>query len=182
MKKNVSLTLALFLFGSLMFSCEKSTGSSLLNPNDPSQQKAGGEEGVDVPSDLSGISLATVSIKTADETISVTVEVAKTPEQRAQGLMNREALPQQNGMWFVFDQEVEDSFWMKDTFIPLDIIFVGKDLKVVSIIENTVPESTELLHSAKPYKYVLEVNAGFVKQHKIEVGDEMEYRFGPAES
>lgn len=106
------------------------------------------------------------------------VEYAVTDEQKARGLMNRESLPDNYGMWFVFTHPVEEEFWMKDTLIPLDIIFVGEDMKVVHIKEDAVPKSLEMISSPVPFMYVLEINAGKAEEHGFEVGDKVEARIG----
>ena len=125
------------------------------------------------------LSAATVLIKSTEQDHYFTVEVVDSEEAREQGLQGRESLGVNNGMWFIFASEVQEQFWMKDTFIPLDIIFVGADMTIVDIIANTVPESTELLSSADPYQYVLEVNAGTLEHKLIQVGDQVEFRVGP---
>lgn len=109
------------------------------------------------------------------------VEIAETDAERAHGLMQRESLPADQGMWFVFPRTVEPlegRFWMKDTKIPLDIIFVDETMKVVCVIENTVPESTELLSSSASFRYVLEVTAGTAEKFGIKAGDEVKRAIG----
>ena len=108
-----------------------------------------------------------------------TVEVAKTPEERARGLMNRESLAQNAGMWFIFPEMGDEKFWMKDTLIALDLVYVDDDMKVVHIIENAVPESTELLSSPSEFQYVLEIAAGMAEERGIKTGDVVQYRIGP---
>ena len=110
---------------------------------------------------------------------SFSVEIAESDDERRVGLMNRESIPQNYGMWFVFPKTVQEDFWMKDTQVPLDIIFVDEDMKVVDVIKNAPPESTELLSSKVPYRYVLEVNSGSADKYDINVGDIVEKRIGP---
>ena len=91
------------------------------------------------------------------------VEVADNYDSRAQGLMNRQYLEKGKGMLFVFPTEKIQTFWMKNTLIPLDMIFLDKDWKVVDIIKNAQPcktEKCELFVSKFPAKYVVEVGAG----------------------
>lgn len=107
------------------------------------------------------------------------VEIAESDEERAHGLQGRESLAPRSGMWFIFPETVQDEFWMKDTLVPLDIVFVGEDMKVVHIIENAVPGSTELLSSPVAYRYVLEIPAGSAEEYDIKVGDVAEKRIGP---
>jgi uncharacterized protein len=119
--------------------------------------------------------VTTIAIGTTD----FSVEVAKTDEERAHGLMGRESLAPKGGMWFVFPGNVQDEFWMKDTIVALDIIYVDENMKVVHINPNTVPESTEMLSSPVEYRYVLEVPAGSAEKFDIKVGDVAEERIGP---
>lgn len=102
--------------------------------------------------------------------VQVTVEIVSTPETQRKGLMWRTELPSDHGMLFVFADDTERSFWMKNTPLPLDILFIGSDLRIVSIAENTVPYSLASIPSAGPAKYVLEVNAGFSRKHGVAAG------------
>lgn len=97
------------------------------------------------------------------------VEEAKTEEQRAKGLSNRESLPENQGMLFYLDYPQHVNFWMKDTLIPLDIVFIDSDKEVISVKEGT-PESEDLI-SEDNVKYVLEVN----QNSGIQPGDELEF-------
>ena len=108
-----------------------------------------------------------------------TVEIAETDEQKAHGLMGRESMPANTGMWFVFDRPVQEQFWMKDTLIPLDLLFIGDDMKIVSIAKNAKPLSEELISSTAPYKFVLEVNGGIADKYGFKVGDAVQKRIGP---
>ena len=90
--------------------------------------------------------------------------------------MFREKLEENNGMIFIFEQENEIAFWMKNTLIPLDIIFIGKNFKIVDI-KNAVPCKQDPCQLYKPQKsaqYVLEVNSGFAEKNGIKVNDEVE--------
>ena len=112
----------------------------------------------------SGAAHGSVTVRFLDSTrkevASFSVEVADTPGKRRQGLMFRKQLEEGTGMLFVFDKDEPRSFWMKNTYIPLDIVFIGESQEVVSVVEGTTPLSTEPVRSAGPAKYVLEVNAG----------------------
>lgn len=96
------------------------------------------------------------------------VEEARTQEQHIKGLSGRKSLPDDEGMLFYFDGPQEVSFWMKDTKIPLDIIFIDEDLEVLKVAKGTPMDET--LISQDNTKYVLELNAG----SGIVVGDELE--------
>lgn len=107
----------------------------------------------------------------------VSVEIAADPYQWGKGLMFRKTLGADSGMLFVFPDEEKRSFWMKDTFIPLDIIFVSRDKKVVTIHKNVMPCTTFVCPHYAPTSgamYVLEANAGFVDVHDIKEGDGVE--------
>lgn len=104
--------------------------------------------------------------------VTVVAEVARTPEERARGLMFRKHLPDGRGMWFIFPTDVQHAFWMKNVPIPLDILFIGADLRVVDIIPNAQPFSEALLVPKKPYRYVLEVPGGCVRRHRVILDDQ----------
>jgi uncharacterized membrane protein (UPF0127 family) len=103
------------------------------------------------------------------------VEMAVTPEQQAQGLMFRRELPEGQGMLFDFAREQPLSFWMKNTYIPLDMIFIRGDGRIARIAENTVPLSETLVPSGGPARAVLEVIGGTAKKLGIAVGDRVSH-------
>ncbi len=101
-------------------------------------------------------------------------ELAKTPAQWSRGLMYRPSLPADSGMLFIFPQESIQSFWMKNTLIPLDMIFISADQKIVDLKNNFLPCTADpcpTYQSAAPAKYVLEVNGGLVKKMGISLGE-----------
>ncbi|MGB3044614.1 MAG: DUF192 domain-containing protein [Xanthobacteraceae bacterium] len=99
------------------------------------------------------------------------VEVATTEEEKRTGLMYRKELPDGRGMLFDFSPEQEVSMWMKNTFIPLDMIFIRADGRILRIAEDTVPQSTKIIPSRGLAKGVLEVIAGTAKKYGIAPGD-----------
>ena len=106
-----------------------------------------------------------------------TVELADTQEKRALGLMFRDSLPDDHGMLFLFPAEVPQSFWMKNTRIPLDILYFDEELRLVSVSENARPCRTRRCPgypSAGPAKYVLELNAGKAAELGVQQGDVLE--------
>jgi YVTN family beta-propeller protein len=106
----------------------------------------------------------------------VFVEVPDEPEEWGRGLMFRNHLPSNAGMLFAFSSEESQAFWMKNTIIPLDMIFVDDNSEIVDIIENVPPceqDPCPLYPSEEPAQYVLEVNAGFVQQNAVQVGDRL---------
>ena len=99
---------------------------------------------------------------------SIAIEIADTPETRMKGLMGRSALDDSSGMLFVFERLEPQKFWMKNTPVPLDIIFVGGDGCIVNIVESTTPMSNRSYRSKGPIKYVVEVRAGFAKRFQLD--------------
>jgi uncharacterized protein len=99
------------------------------------------------------------------------VEIADTDAKREQGLMNRKHLADNRGMLFVYDTPKRIRMWMKNTHIPLDMIFLDQTLHVVSIARDTVPFSLEIIDSGQDSEYVLEVKAGTTARLRIAPGD-----------
>lgn len=122
-----------------------------------------------------------VTIEGADGKVAVTVELALTRKEQSRGLMWRESMPEDHGMLFVFADERPRSFWMKNTPLPLDIVYISEDGRIVSIAENTTPYSVESIPSGKPARYVLEVNGGFCAPRGIGAGNRVELPEIPAE-
>ncbi len=102
---------------------------------------------------------------------TISIEVADEPLEQSQGLKFRSKMDEGQGMLFVFPGQSMQSFWMQDTKISLDILFVNENLQIVHIAENTVPFSEEPIRSVKPARYVVEVIAGYCRKHKIRPGD-----------
>lgn len=108
------------------------------------------------------------------ETISkIDIEIADDDLQRQVGLMMRRNMKENQGMLFIFDQETYQSFWMKNTVMPLDIIYVNSQKEIVTIYKDTKPYSEESLPSAIPAQYVVEVIAGYTSKYNINVGDKV---------
>jgi uncharacterized membrane protein (UPF0127 family) len=101
-----------------------------------------------------------VNLRLENTEYKLKLEVASSPYKTSQGLMFKTKLPEDEGMIFIFDNLANRTFWMKNTLIPLDIIFLDGDLKVVSIYENTkINQTSEVYPSLLPAKYVIETNA-----------------------
>ena len=100
-----------------------------------------------------------------------TVEIAKTEQERATGLMYRKELAEGRGMLFDFSPEQPVSMWMKNTFIPLDMIFIRSDGRILRIAENTEPHSEKIISSGGMAKGVLEVIGGTARKYGIQPGD-----------
>ena len=122
--------------------------------------------------------LRLVTIQTSTDQVSVMVEVARTPQEKATGLMYRKALLQGEGMLFVYDKSLIPPFWMKNTLIPLDILFIGSDLRIKHIAEDTPPcppqSQCPTYAPSEPVQYVLELNGGDAKRQKIGLGDRVD--------
>ena len=102
---------------------------------------------------------------------SFEVEMATSPEQQAQGLMFRRKLAADAGMLFLYQQEGLRTMWMKNTVIPLDMLFIDKRGTILQVVERTVPFSLQTISSDKPALAVLEVNAGTAARLGIKPGD-----------
>jgi len=120
-----------------------------------------------------------VYLPTAQGEEAVSVEIVKTRAQIERGLMFREHLPPDRGMLFLMDEERIQSFWMKNTLIPLDMIFISKDLTIAGVVENAAPRTEEPRDVDKPSSYVLEVNGGYSAAHKVAVGGKVRFESVP---
>ena len=118
-----------------------------------------------------GLRLVPLTIQSGNNTHLFTVEVAETAEQQGRGLMFRTELGPDRGMIFPFPNDRIASFWMKNTVIPLDIIFVRRDGTIESIAANTVPYSRESVVSGEPVATVLEIAGGRAAELEIKPGD-----------
>jgi uncharacterized membrane protein (UPF0127 family) len=121
-----------------------------------------------------------LQIRSGNRTHSFTVEVAQTAEEQAQGLMFRKSLGPNAGMLFPFEPPRPASFWMKNTLIPLDMIFVRPDGTIGRIAANTVPHSLEQVAFGEPAAAVLEIAGGRAAQLGIREGDHVSWPGGPA--
>jgi uncharacterized protein len=112
-----------------------------------------------------------VTIQSLKGEIGFQVEVAATPEKRELGLMYRRDLPTTHGMLFIFPAERVNSFWMKNTPIPLDMIFISRERRIVGIVHETVPFSLDGRSVSLPSQYVLEINGGLARRYGFKTGD-----------
>mgnify|MGYP003597144654 FL=1 len=104
------------------------------------------------------------------------VEVAETLEKQERGLMFRSSLPENEGMLFVYKEPIEMSFWMRNTFIPLDIAFIGADGVILNIHRARPLDESVLYRSAGAAKYVIETNQGWFARHGLGPGDKVTLR------
>jgi len=109
-----------------------------------------------------------------DKTLmAIKVAIAKTNEQRALGLMYLKKLPIDKGMIFIFDQLDVLNFWMKNTFIPLDILFIDQNHQIIKIKENCQPLNESIISSELKAINAIEINAGLVKKYNIKIGNKI---------
>ena len=106
----------------------------------------------------------------------IDIELAQTPDEREIGLMNRETLPPDQGMLFEFDEPQPVTMWMKNTLIPLDMLFMDAHGVVTHIKTNAQPLSLDLIPSGGPVSYVLELNGGAAKRYGVSLGDRLEHQ------
>ncbi len=114
--------------------------------------------------------------------IAFEVEIADTPAKRELGLQYRRELPADRGMIFLFPHEAEQTFWMKNTPIPLDMIFINSDRRIIGIAEQAVPFSLDPRSVGRASRFVLEVNGGLSKRYGIQAGDSVRFQGISAES
>ena len=112
--------------------------------------------------------------------IAFQVEIADTPTKREKGLQYRRELATDHGMIFLFSTEEQQSFWMKNTAIALDMIFISAERKIVGIVENTVPFSLDARSVSGRSQFVLEINGGLSRRYGFKAGDSVRFReFSP---
>ena len=112
-----------------------------------------------------------LTIHSANGEHRFTVEVARTPEQQEIGMMFRRSVPANRGMIFPYDPPTPASFWMKNTLVPLDMIFIRADGRIARIAANTVPRSLQPVPSGEPVAAVLEIRGGRAAELGIRPGD-----------
>lgn len=155
----VILSLALFLFLEMGCSNEESSNS---------QEQVRQGRTLDYTREITFLN------HSGDPITTIEVAVADDNNERNTGLMDVNNLPADKGMLFIFDNEQPRSFWMANTPLTLDIIFVNSDLEIVRIHHNTQPFAEENFTSGDPAKYVVETNGGFCISHDIQEGMKIE--------
>lgn len=120
-----------------------------------------------------------LTIETRSGPVAFKVEMALTPEERSKGLMYRTELAPDTGMLFDFRTDQPVYMWMKNTYIPLDMVFIRSDGRVARIAADTTPLSTETISSGGPVRAVLELPAGTAKARGITVGDRVRHQLFP---
>lgn len=117
--------------------------------------------------------LAVARVQTGAGEALFDVELAQTPEQQATGLMYRRSMPENHGMWFDFEGQRRVAMWMKNTYIPLDMVFLNEHRVIVHIVRNTTPLSTARIMSPVHARYVLELNAGVADKYGLAAGQKI---------
>ncbi len=113
--------------------------------------------------------------KSGNLLFAVNIEIADDVAKRTQGLMYRDTMAETEAMLFIFPDEADRSFWMKNCILPLDIVYVNADKRIITIQRNAVPYSEASIPSNGPAQYVVEVNAGFCDRHHINPGDHLQW-------
>jgi uncharacterized membrane protein (UPF0127 family) len=108
--------------------------------------------------------------------INIDIELAITDEEQSYGMMYRKSVPENTGMLFLRKREERQSFWMRNTYVPLDIIYIRADSSIVSVVENAVPLNDMSLPSDGPALFVLEVAGGFCAEKGIMAGYHIRFR------
>ena len=121
-----------------------------------------------------------VAIRTQQgKEVSFQVEVAATPNARELGLQYRRELASDRGMLFVFPEQRENAFWMKNTPIPLDMLFIDRQRKIVGIVYDAVPFSLDSRSVPAASQYVLEINGGLSRRYELAIGDVVRFENVP---
>lgn len=145
-------------------------------PDKPTREVQGPVPNPGCPSDpgpVPELARGRVRFTGAEAAPEVALEIAERDEDRQRGLMFRTQMPEMEGMLFVFEHEKKLSFWMHNTCIPLDMIYVAEDFTIVNIEENTPTLSDQTFPSNCAAKYVIEVNAGWTRKHGVKIGQKL---------
>ena len=163
-------TLAAFAGGAALVACSPQTQAGAASePTESAPALAASVHPV------SGLAVIPLTVTSGDERIAFSVEVADTPEAQARGLMFRTELGDNEGMIFPYDGTRAQSFWMKNTPLPLDIIYIGPDRRISNIAAETEPYSLDPVYSVGPVLGVLELRGGRAAELGIEPGDLVEW-------
>ena len=120
----------------------------------------------------------TVTVDTGERKIPFKVELAVTPQEHERGLMYREHLDPDAGMLFISESPRRQVFWMKNTLIPLDMIFIGADWRIAGVVENAEPKTLTAREVAAPSQYVLEIRGGLAARYGIRAGQTVDFQAG----
>lgn len=120
--------------------------------------------------------LSSLTFVSSSQPIEFKVETAQTPQELALGLMYRKSMPEDQGMIFLFPTPRQTAFWMKNTYLPLDMIFVNDKFQISGIVENAQPMNEKLIYSPVRTVAVIELNAGVAKQKGLHRGMKVEHK------
>lgn len=139
------------------------------------QNSAVSEGGYQAPMRLEFLKEGLLSFYTAngDYITTIDIELAEASEERRIGMMFRTSMEENQGMFFIFPYETRQSFWMKNTILPLDMIFINSSNEIVTIHKNTTPYAETQYPSTRSAQYVLEMNAGYCDRVGIKEGDKI---------
>ena len=124
---------------------------------------------------VSGLRVIPLTVTTLKGPHAFSVEVARSPQEQAQGLMFRTAMGPDEGMLFPYDQAQVLSFWMKNTVLKLDLVFIDEQRRIINIVENAVPYSEQSIRSDAPGVAVLELNGGRTRELGIVAGNKVDW-------
>ena len=124
---------------------------------------------------VSGLAVIPLTVTSLGKTQTFRVEIARSPQEQAQGLMFRTEMGPDEGMLFPYDPPRVLSFWMKNTVLPLDLVFIGPDYRVINVAADAVPYSEESILSDAPAIATLELNAGRAKELGIVAGAKVDW-------
>ena len=124
---------------------------------------------------VSGLEVIPLTITTLDKAHAFRVEVARTPQEQAKGLMFRTEMGANEGMLFPYDRPRMLSFWMRNTVLSLDLIFIDEQHRIINIAENATPYSEQSIPSAAPGIAVLELNGGRARELGIVAGNKVDW-------
>lgn len=133
------------------------------------------------PAPVANVQFEQVTVETAGGPVQFEVEIADTEAERDRGLMFRQTMPGYRGMLFEFQDPRPVSFWMRNTILSLDIIFIGVDGRILNIADHTTPQSDDPIPSAGVTRGVLEIGAGRAEALGIRPGDRVRHRIFPAD-
>ncbi|SFS65151.1 hypothetical protein SAMN04487906_1130 [Zhouia amylolytica] len=158
-RRTLYIVSASFLIGGITYQCKKAEDKKII-----SEEITFTKEG-------------TLQIYDNDSLLvdNIAIEIAENEYERQTGLMYRQSMQEKQAMLFIFEDEEPRSFYMRNTLISLDIIYLNRDLKIVSIIKDAKPKDETSLPSKAPAQYVLELNAGLVDQWGLKEGNHIKF-------
>jgi uncharacterized membrane protein (UPF0127 family) len=114
-----------------------------------------------------------LEIKTKSASLNFSVQVADTPDEQELGLMNRSHMASASGMLFAFTAPKRAQFWMKNTLIPLDMLFANQNGQIMRVHENAIPQDLSVIDGGAGVQFVLEINGGLARRMGVQAGDQL---------